>query len=105
MRACPATFTDVIFSNNVQLEGNKRGEEKHSPGPENTTFVTGSRLFAIKLNKIRLLNDFVLFCCIPRGKVSSPTYSPRREFVAAATFTQIRIYRVNIDDRSSDDRS
>lgn len=34
-----------------------------TPGPENTTFVTGSRLFAIKLNKIRLLNDF-FFCFV-----------------------------------------
>lgn len=35
------------------------------------------------------------------GDVSSSTYSPRCEFVAAAVFTQIRIYRVDIGDRSS----
>lgn len=40
------------------------------------------------------------FC--PCGEVSSPTYSPRCEIVAAAMFTQVRIYRVYIDDRSSD---
>lgn len=42
---------------------------------------------------------------IPRGNVSSPTCSPRRKLVAALVFTQVRIYRVNIDDRRSHDRS
>lgn len=41
-------------------------------------------------------------CSSSRGEVSSPTYSPRPELVAAALFTQIRIYRVYIDDRWSD---
>lgn len=37
----------------------------------------------------------------PPGEGSSPTSSPRCEFAASVIFTQIRIYRVNIDDRSS----
>lgn len=42
---------------------------------------------------------FRLQCPSPRGEVSSPTCSPRCEFVAASKCTQIRIYRVDIDDR------
>lgn len=39
------------------------------------------------------------------GEVYAPTtYSPRYEFVTVSLFTQIRIYRVYIDDRYSQDR-
>ncbi len=137
LKACPATFTDVIFSNNVQLEEEEKRKPlkaanvlwwrpaalclktPHRTSVTKTTFLT----HITKPRKHQICSSVHIICHkmiltyiqkaisilwllnehFPslRGEVSSPTYSPRREFVAAAIFTQIRIYRVYIDDRSS----
>lgn len=64
----PATFTHVISSNN------ERGTAERGQRAPNTP--TG----------------------LPRGEGLSPTSSLRCEFAASVIFTQIRIYRVNVDD-------
>lgn len=86
------------------------------PGRENIKYAAGSLLCALKLcyellsyqsfvaqmNIQKAISIFLFFKFSSlRGEASSPIYSPRCELVAAAKSTQIRIYRVHIDDRSS----
>lgn len=118
-KARPATFPDVIFFtlHPPQQWGAKREERGEktasqteqkacsSKEKENHTHQHEISNVALMLHWYTNRKEFscLLDECFSSllGDVSSSTYSPRCEFVAAAVFTQIRIYRVDIGDRSS----
>lgn len=118
-KARPATFPDVIFFtlHPPQQWGAKREERGEktasqtvqkacsSKGKKNHTHQHEISNVALMLHWYTNRKEFscLLDECFSSllGDVSSSTYSPRCEFVAAAVFTQIRIYRVDIGDRSS----
>lgn len=117
-KARPATFPDVIFFtlHPPQQWGAKREErgektashtvqkacsskEKKSHTPARNIKCSAHVALIHKQRNFLVFWTNVFFSLL--GDVSSSTYSPRCEFVAAAVFTQIRIYRVDIGDRSS----
>lgn len=117
-KARPATFPDVIFFtlHPPQQWGAKREERGEKTASQtvqkaalkkkkNHTHHHEISNVALMLHWYTNRKEFscLLDECFSSllGDVSSSTYSPRCEFVAAAVFTQIRIYRVDIGDRSS----
>lgn len=116
-KARPATFPDVIFFtlHPPQQWGAKReerGEKTASQTVQKAALKKKNHTHHHEISNVALMlhwytNRKEFSCLLDEcfssllGDVSSSTYSPRCEFVAAAVFTQIRIYRVDIGDRSS----
>lgn len=118
-KARPATFPDVIFFtlHPPQQWGAKREERGEKTASQTVQKACSSKEKKNHTHQQEISNVALMlhwytnrkeFSCLLDecfssllGDVSSSTYSPRCEFVAAAVFTQIRIYRVDIGDRSS----
>lgn len=118
-KARPATFPDVIFFtlHPPQQWGAKREERGEKTASQTEQKACSSKEKKNHTHQHEISNVALMlhwytnrkeFSCLLDecfssllGDVSSSTYSPRCEFVAAAVFTQIRIYRVDIGDRSS----
>lgn len=118
-KARPATFPDVIFFtlHPPQQWGAKREERGEKTASQTEQKACSSKEKKNHTHQHEISNVALMFhwytnrkefsCLLDEcfssllGDVSSSTYSPRCEFVAAAVFTQIRIYRVDIGDRSS----
>lgn len=118
-KARPATFPDVIFFtlHPPQQWGAKREERGEKTASQTVQKACSSKEKKNHTHQHEISNVALMlhwytnrkeFSCLLDecfssllGDVSSSTYSPRCEFVAAAVFTQIRIYRVDIGDRSS----
>lgn len=118
-KARPATFPDVIFFtlHPPQQWGAKREERGEKTASQTEQKACSSKekknhTHHHEISNVALMlhwytNRKEFSCLLDEcfssllGDVSSSTYSPRCEFVAAAVFTQIRIYRVDIGDRSS----
>lgn len=119
-KARPATFPDVIFftlhppqqwgakreergektaSQTVQKACSSKGKKKNHTHQHEISNVALMLHWYTNRKEFSCLLDECFSSLL--GDVSSSTYSPRCEFVAAAVFTQIRIYRVDIGDRSS----
>lgn len=96
LRPSPATFTDVIFPHNVAARGTKTGRGETLGAAclrwRNSIFNTRPRKQPIRPTRPCYLPSnpqhwqAESFFSIRRGQVSSPTCSPRREFVAAAIY-------------------